>query len=252
MSVLLQAERLTKSYGGLNAVDTVSFAVERGESMGIIGPNGAGKTTLFNLVSGFERPTAGSVRFEGREIGGEAPQRIARLGLARTFQTARPFPGLTVLENLMVGALSPSVLDLGGADERQAERRAIDIAVRLGLERWLDRSPEETLPYGTLKLVEVGRAMSLGGSCILLDEPFAGVSGSEAEQLLEVIQRLNREDGITVIVIEHKLKFLMRLVGRVLVLDRGRAIADGVPAAVAQDARVREAYLGAKGSALLA
>jgi branched-chain amino acid transport system ATP-binding protein len=227
MSTLLKTDGLTKTYGGLNAVDNVSFSVARGESVGIIGPNGAGKTTLFNLISGFEPPTAGSVRFAEREIAGEAPHRIARGGMARTFQTARPFPGLTVLENLMVGALSPSILDLGGTDEREAERRAIDIAVRLGLERWLDRSPEQNLPYGTLKLIEVGRAMALGGTCILLDEPFAGVSGSEAERLLEVIQRLNREDGIAVVVIEHKLKILMRLVGRVLVLDRAGYACEG-------------------------
>ncbi len=252
MSTVLEVAGLSKSYGGVKAVEDVSFSVTRGESLGVIGPNGAGKTTLFNLISGFEVPSSGSVRFDGREIGGHAPQRIARLGLARTFQTARPFPGLTVLENLMVGALSPAIIDLSGADEAHAEERALDIARRLGLQRWLNRNAETGLPYGTLKMLEVGRAMALGGSCILLDEPFAGVSGSEAEQLLGVIQRLNTEDGMTVIVIEHKLKFLMRLVGRVLVLDSGRAIADGVPASVAQNVRVREAYLGAKGSALLA
>ncbi len=252
MSTVLEVAGLSKSYGGVIAVDDVSFSVTRGESLGVIGPNGAGKTTLFNMISGFEAPSSGSIRFDGREIGGHAPQRIARLGLARTFQTARPFPGLTVLENLMVGALSPGIIDFSGADESRAEERALDIARRLGLQQWLNRNAEMGLPYGTLKMLEVGRAMALGGSCILLDEPFAGVSGREAEQLLGVIQRLTTEDGMTVIVIEHKLKFLMRVVGRVLVLDGGRAIADGVPASVAQNARVREAYLGAKGSALLA
>ncbi len=241
---VLELENVTKHFGGLAAVEAVTFAVPPGQALGIIGPNGAGKTTLFNLISGFEVPTAGRVVFRGDPITGMAPDRIARAGLVRTFQVVRPFPGLSVLENLMVGGLGDRVFDRG-AELTRAREHALEVARRVGLSAWLDREAS-TLPYGGLKRLEVGRAIMLHPSVLLLDEPFAGLAPQEIEELSEVVRALIA-GGMTLVVIEHKLGALMRLVRRVVVLQFGRVIADGTAEQVAAQPAVREAYLGAKG-----
>lgn len=245
----LCVEGLYKVFGGLKAIDDVSFAVERGEAVGIIGPNGAGKTTLFNLISGFEAPTHGRVLVDGERIDGLRPDRIVRRGLARTFQIARPFPGLTVKENLMIGAFNDHLFDWS-SEMTSAGERAEEVACTVGLEKHLYRIASE-LPYGSLKLLELGRALMVEPRILLLDEPFAGVSGGESEKMLETIQRFHTDD-LSIVIIEHKLGMLMRMVDRVVVLSFGSVIAEGGPSEVARDPDVRSAYLGKKGAASIA
>ena len=245
----LEVDRLTKRFGGLLALDQVSFVIKGGEVVGLIGPNGAGKTTLFNVISGFEPPTAGRVLFQGRSLTGLPPHIIARGGLGRTFQIVRPFPGLGVLENLAVGGLSNRVFD-PGQELDQAREKARQVATRVGLFSWLDRQAT-TLPHGSLKRLEIGRAIMMNPSVLLLDEPFAGLGGHEVEEVVGVIAEL-ANSGMTLIIIEHKLRVLMRLVHRVLVLNFGRLIAEGTPKEIGSSPTVREAYLGEKGAARLA
>lgn len=245
----LQVEGITKRFGGLVALDRVTFTVPRGEVVGLIGPNGAGKTTLFNVISGFEPPTAGCVRFQGQTVTGVPPHLIARSGLARTFQIVRPFPGLGVLENLAVGGLSNRVFD-AGQELVQARDRAHEVAARVGLLPWLEREAT-TLPHGSLKRLEIGRAIMIRPSVLLLDEPFAGLGGHEVEEVAGVVAEL-AAGGMTLVIIEHKLRALMRLVHRVLVLNFGCLIAEGTPQEIGASSVVREAYLGEKGAARLA
>ena len=246
---ILAVDNLSKRFGGLVAVNNVSFAVGEGEAVGVIGPNGAGKTTLFNMISGFERPSAGHVRFRDESIIGLQPHLIARRGLVRTFQNLRPIPELTVLENLVVSGLGPGLFDTG-REMMRVQATARGIAGQVGLGDWIERLVEG-LPYGVLKRLELGRAIMLKPAVLLLDEPFAGLGGKEAEELNEVIGGLGQR-GITLVVIEHKLGMLMRLVGRIIVLNFGERIADGSPGDIAADTVVREAYLGKKGAARLA
>jgi branched-chain amino acid transport system ATP-binding protein len=246
---LLQVDGITKRFGGLTALEDVSFTVGQGEVVGLIGPNGAGKTTLFNVISGIERPTAGRVVFQGEPISGLAPHVIARRGLARTFQIVRPFPGLNVLENLAVGGLSNRVFDIHG-ELAAARERARTVAHEVGLQLWLGREAI-TLPHGSLKRLEIGRAMLMRPTLLLLDEPFAGLGGHEIDEVSAVIAGLATR-GMTLIIIEHKLRALMRLVSRAVVLNFGRVIAAGAPREVAASPVVREAYLGEKGAARLA
>ncbi|HTX52089.1 MAG TPA: ABC transporter ATP-binding protein [Candidatus Baltobacteraceae bacterium] len=248
-SPVLRVEGITKRFGGLTALEGVRFSVEAGEVVGLIGPNGAGKTTLFNVISGIEPPSAGRVVFRGEPISGLAPHLIARRGLARTFQIVRPFPGLTVLENLAVGGLTDRVFDFRG-ELAEARLRARAVAHEVGLHGWLEREAS-TLPHGSLKRLEIGRAMLMRPTLLLLDEPFAGLGGHEIEEVSDVIAGLAAR-GITLIIIEHKLRALMRLVGRAVVLNFGKLIAEGAPREVAASPIVREAYLGEKGAARLA
>ena len=245
----LQVEDITKRFGGLVALDHVTFTVRRGEVVGLIGPNGAGKTTLFNVISGFEPPTAGRVSFQGQSVTGVPPHLIARGGLARTFQIVRPFPGMGVLENLAVGGLSNRVFD-AGRELAEARNRAREVAARVGLLPWLEREAT-TLPHGSLKRLEIGRAIMTRPSTLLLDEPFAGLGGHEVDEVADVVAEL-AAGGMTLIIIEHKLRALMRLVRRVLVLNFGRLIVEGTPQEIGASPAVREAYLGEKGAARLA
>ena len=245
----LQLDGVSKRFGGLLALDSVSFRVATGEVVGLIGPNGAGKTTLFNIASGFEPPTAGRVIFRGESVTGLPPHAVARRGLARTFQIVRPFPGLNVLENLAVGGLSNRVFDFQGELEA-ARLEAREVAERVGLLAWADREAA-TLPHGSLKRLEIGRAIMMRPTLLLLDEPFAGLGGHEIEEVAGVITELAAQ-GMTFVIIEHKLRVLMRLVRRAVVLNFGRVIAEGTPREIAANAAVREAYLGEKGAARLA
>jgi len=237
---LLTTEGLTKCFGGLTAVDAVTFAVEVGDLVGIIGPNGAGKTTLFSLLAGFLRPDRGAVIFKGHPISGRPPHRIVDQGLARTFQVVRPFTNMTVVENVATACVSPRARRMSrGQDVWQ---HAMEIIAAVALEKKANR-PVETLPFGDLRRLEIGRALATHPELLLLDEPFSGLSLSETAPLVTLIGTLAQR-GTTILIVEHKLRELMRLVTRVIVMQFGQIIAEGPPAVVAQSPRVVEAYLG--------
>ena len=236
---LLEVSDLTRRFGGLVAVKGVSFSVAAGEITGILGPNGAGKTTLFNLLTGFLAPDQGRVHFEGRDITGLARHRVVDRGLARTFQLARPFRGMTVAENVAVACLSPRGRRHGGA---RWPARVRQVLLQVGLEG-KERVAVEALPYGDLRRLEVARALATAPRLLLLDEPFAGLGASEIAPLAAVISRLCGE-GLTILIIEHKLREFMRLVRRVIAMDFGEIVADGTPGEIVQHPRVVAAYLG--------
>ena len=239
MTALLDVSRLNKHFGGLHAVKDVSFTVERGEVVGILGPNGAGKTTVYNLLTGFIAPDAGStVVFDGRPVLGLAPHRIAGLGISRTFQLCRPFGGLSVLENVIVGGL-------GATRDRRASlhERAASLLQRVGLERKAEVAVE-VLSYGDQRRLEIARALAARPALLLLDEPFAGLGSAEIADLSALIRQLHADEGLTVILIEHKLREFMRLVNRVIALDFGEVIAEGTPEQIVVHPAVIEAYIG--------
>ena len=236
---LLAVDGVTKRFGGLTAVKDVSFAIEPGEITGILGPNGAGKTTLFNLLTGFIRADTGSIAFEGHAIRGMKPHRIVNRGLARTFQLTRPFFGMTVLENVVVGCLAPRVRGEHGA----TEQRALDILGHVGLAP-MAKSLVDVLPYGDLRRLEIARALATRPRLLLLDEPFAGLGASEVGPLAELIRTLHDNEGLTILIIEHKLREFMQLVRRVIAMDFGEVIAIGPPADIVRHPRVVEAYIG--------
>ena len=239
MSVLLEVSDLNKHFGGLHAVKNVSLSFERGEIVGILGPNGAGKTTLYNLLTGFIAPDPGArIVFEGRSLLGLAPHRIARLGISRTFQLCRPFIGMSVLENVIVGALGSRRGH--GAD---IEARAQALLGRVGL-AGKERVPVEVLSYGDQRRLEIARALAAKPALLLLDEPFAGLGSGEIEDLSALIRQVHVEEGLTVVLIEHKLREFMRLVGRVIALDFGEVIAQGSPEDIVRHPAVIEAYIG--------
>ncbi len=236
---LLEVHGVTKRFRGVTALDGVTLAVEAGEAVGIIGPNGAGKTTLYNVISGFVPADAGSVRFRGEEIAGLPPNRIVGKGLARTFQVPRPFRKLTVAAHVEVVRAAG---DGKAAGKQRASAR--DVLALVGLAEKAD-APAGTLSQGQLKRLEVARALAARPSLLLLDEPFAGLGPAELPGLSALLRRLHAE-GMTLVIIEHKLRELMPLVGRVVVLDYGSVIAQGPPHEVVRDPRVLAAYLGAK------
>lgn len=235
---LLEARQLRKRFGGLVAVKDVSFSVNQGEVVGILGPNGAGKTTLFNLITGFIPPDSGDVLLEGASIRGLAPWRVVNRGLARTFQLTRPFLGMSVIENLLVASQAPRV-----RHKAHGEERALAILDQVGL-RDKAYGPVEVLPYGDLRRLEIARALATEPQLLLLDEPFAGLGSSEITPLSELIRRLHRDEGLTILIIEHKLREFMALTSRIIALDFGEVIAVGDPAAIVRDPRVVEAYIG--------
>jgi branched-chain amino acid transport system ATP-binding protein len=236
---LLEVANLNKHFGGLHAVRDVALSIARGEIVGILGPNGAGKTTLYNLLTGFIAPDAGArVDFDGRSLLGLAPHRIAGLGISRTFQLCRPFIGMSVLENVIVGALGSK----RGGGGNLAERAATLLG-RVGL-AGKERVPVEALSYGDQRRLEIARALAAKPALLLLDEPFAGLGSAEIGELSALIRQLHADEGLTVVLIEHKLREFMRLVGRVIALDFGAVIAQGSPDEIVRDPAVIEAYIG--------
>ncbi|MEQ4299985.1 ABC transporter ATP-binding protein [Plantactinospora sp. B6F1] len=234
---LLRVEGLAKSFKGLRAVDDVNFEVAEGAILGVIGPNGAGKTTMFNLVAGAIRPDAGRVYLAGRDITGHPPHRISAAGMTRTFQLMRPFYSMTVLENVTVAVLA------GGAARRTARTAAAEVVERVGLGRWRD-APTEGLPTAALKRLELARALASRPRVLLLDEVLAGLVPAERAPVMDLLEELRTEQGVTLVFVEHIMAAVMRLSDSVLVLDLGRVLTSGAPEEVTRDPRVIEAYLG--------
>jgi len=242
---LLQVTRLSKSFGGVQAIINVSFELTQGEILGVIGPNGSGKTTLVNLITGFVKPDKGTISFKGMDVTGFPPHKIANMGLTRTFQVMRPYHSLSAYKNLIVPLNSPRVRKTAGGRLGDIDAVAIDILEDVGFERDA-RVPYKTagsLPLGYLKRLELGRCIALRPEVIVCDEVFSGLSMSEISSLIPLLERL-RMEGITMMMIEHRLRELFRLTNRVVVLTFGQKIAEGTPEEVMSNQQVRDAYLG--------
>ena len=233
---MLEIKNLTKRFGGLVAVSDVSFKVDEGEIIGIIGPNGAGKTTLFNLITGYLKPDSGSILFQNEDVTGFKPHKMVKKGITRTFQIPRPFPKLTVYENVYAASIA------AGKRPKNPNHETMRMLELIGLSQQKDQFAGG-LSTGQLKFLEIARAFATKPDVLLLDEPFAGVRAKEMNHLASLIKRL-QEQGMTLLLIEHLLKQLMRLVERVVVLHYGKKIAEGSPEEIAKDTKVIKAYLG--------
>ena len=234
---LLEAEGLSKRFRGLRAVQNVSFAVPEGRIVGLIGPNGAGKTTIFDMIAGVYKPDSGSVFFEGKPIHGHRPDQVCAAGIGRTFQIVKPFAGLTVLDNVMVGAL------LREKQTSVARQFSLSILEKLKLVAKANL-PASALTLPDRKRLEVARALATRPKLLLLDEVMAGLRPTECDQMVEVFRELNRADGLTILLVEHVMRAVMALAQQVIVLHHGEVIAAGEPAQVVRDPAVVECYLG--------
>jgi len=249
----LEIKGLTKNFGGLRAVNGVGFSMERDQILGLIGPNGAGKTTLLRLITGILKPDAGSVRFMGKEIVGRKIWDIVNMGIACTFQNMRPFRRLPIIANVMVSCLSPRAMKSGEWVKR-LEAKAMDALEFAGISD-MAREKASTLSQGDMKRLEVARAVATDPELLLLDEPFGGLSPAETDLMANSIKRLHKggrfgrlhSEGPAMIIVEHKLQWLMKIADRIIVLNFGTVIADGKPDAIVNDPHVIEAYLGGGG-----
>jgi branched-chain amino acid transport system ATP-binding protein len=251
MAPLLKVEHVTMQFGGLRALGDVNFEISEGEIFGLIGPNGAGKTTLFNCVTGVYSPTEGQVAFTGQSITGKRPDQIVAIGICRTFQQIRLFPNMTALENVIVGADARHKTSIFGAilrsprrkrEEQDAEESAMLLLDFCGIRRYAN-DLGRNLSYGDQRRLEIARALATKPKLVLLDEPAAGMNPVEKNGLRDLVRKI-RDEGTTVLLIEHDMKVVMGLSDRVAVLDHGEVIAEGEPEAVQSDAKVIEAYLG--------
>jgi branched-chain amino acid transport system ATP-binding protein len=251
MATILEARGVCKYFGGLKAVENVNMRIDEGDIFGMIGPNGAGKTTFFNICSGILKPTAGEIEFRGEKITGLLTERIARKGIARTFQNIQLFKFMTVLENVKIGFHIRTKSTMASAifqthrfheDEKFTTEKGMQILDRVGLSEYRD-TLASNLPYGLQRKVEIARALALDPKMLLLDEPVAGMNSAETQEISDFIIRLNK-DGYTIAVIEHDMKFVMNTCNRILVLNFGQKICEGTPDEVRNDKGVNEAYFG--------
>jgi branched-chain amino acid transport system ATP-binding protein len=248
---LLEVKNLSKHFGGIRAIEDISFSMQRGMILSIIGPNGAGKTTLFNCLTGFMKPTKGSIVLSDRDISGFAPDKISRLGISRTFQNIRLFREMTVIENVMVALHSRIQSGLFSAivrpkpfrkEERNVREKAFEYLGIIGLDAFAD-AISGSLPYGIQRKIEIARALATEASLLLLDEPTAGMNPYETGEMMVIIKKL-RELGKTIVLIEHDMKVVMGISERIVVLDHGVKIAEGIPYEIKNNQMVIEAYLG--------
>jgi branched-chain amino acid transport system ATP-binding protein len=242
---ILKVDSLSKNFGGVKAVDCVSFSLKEGEFLGIIGPNGAGKTTLLNLITGFLKPDMGKVFYRGKDITGWQPHRICELGMARTLQMVRPFYNLPAFKNVIIPLCSPRALKYSGSKYGERDDIALDYLEEVGFERdtSVPYKPAGVLPHGYVKRLELARALAMQPELLVLDELFSGMSMSEVASTMFIIERLRAKE-MTIIMVEHRVKELVRVADRLLLLNFGKKIIEGTPKEVVNSREAIEAYLG--------